>query len=65
VRQVADWGRRSGAIMAANVREFLQEESRDLPSRYEMDRFERDVQTLRDDVERTEARLRRLERKPA
>ena len=65
VRRLADWGRRSGSIMAANVREYLQEESRELPSRYEMDRFERDVQTLRDDVERTEARLRRLERKRA
>lgn len=63
LRQAADWGRRSGGIIAANVREYLQEEQRDIPSTYEMDRFSRDVQTLRDDVERAEARLARLERR--
>ena len=65
IRDVAGWGRRSGSILAANFREYLQEESRDLPSPYEMDRFQRDVQTLRDDVDRAAARLRRIEkRKP-
>ncbi len=63
LRQAADWGRRSGGLIAANLREFLQEEQRDIPSSYEMGRFSRDVQTLRDDVERAEARLDRLERK--
>ncbi len=63
LRQAADWGRRSGGIVAANLREYLQEEQRDIPSTYEMGRFSRDVQTLRDDVERAEARLDRLERK--
>ncbi|MDJ0906966.1 MAG: SCP2 sterol-binding domain-containing protein [Woeseiaceae bacterium] len=62
LRQAADWGRRSGEILAANLREYLQEEQRDIPSGYEMGRFSRDVQTLRDDVERAEARLDRLER---
>lgn len=63
LRQAADWGRRSGGIVAANLREYLQEEQRDIPSAYEMGRFSRDVQTLRDDVERAEARLDRLERR--
>ena len=63
LRQAADWGRRSGGIVAANLREYLQEEQRDIPSSYEMGRFSRDVQTLRDDVERAEARLDRLERR--
>ena len=63
LRQAADWGRRSSGLIAANLREFLQEEQRDIPSSYEMGRFSRDVQTLRDDVERAEARLDRLERK--
>ena len=61
VRGLAEWGRRSGGIMAANVREYLQEERRDIPSVYEMSHFKRDVQTLRDDVERAEARLKRIE----
>ncbi len=61
LRGFADWGRRSADIMVANVREYLQEEQRELPSRYEMNRFRDDVQRLRDDVERAEARLRQLE----
>ncbi len=63
IRGIATWGRRSGKIMAQNVREYLQEESRELPSQYEMSRFSTDVQVLRDDVERAEARLKRLERR--
>ena len=46
--------------MRGNVREYLQEESRDVPSRYEVERFTRDVGALRDDVDRLEARLARL-----
>ncbi|MEO1246677.1 MAG: SCP2 sterol-binding domain-containing protein [Pseudomonadota bacterium] len=61
LRRVRDWGRQSQRIMAANVREYLQEERREVPSRHAMTRFTRDVQTLRDDVERAEARLRKLE----
>lgn len=63
LRQAADWGRRSSGIVAANLREYLQEEQQNIPSSYEMNRFTRDVQTLRDDVERAAARLDRLERR--
>jgi ubiquinone biosynthesis protein UbiJ len=38
----------------------LQEESGDVPSRYETERFAENVNTLRDDVARLEARLNRL-----
>ena len=55
------WGRETRRTLMDNVGEYLTEERRDLPSRYEMTRFTRNVQTLRDDVERAEARLRRLE----
>jgi ubiquinone biosynthesis protein UbiJ len=47
--------------MGANIREYLQEESRDVPSRYEVDRFVSDVNALRDDVDRLEARINRLQ----
>lgn len=60
VGDVADWRRQTHDILTANLREYLQEERRDLPSRYEMDRFARDVQELRDAVARAEARLRRV-----
>ena len=46
--------------MGGNIREYLQEESRDVPTRYEVDRFTKQVGTLRDDVERVAARLNRL-----
>ncbi|HNP37219.1 MAG TPA: SCP2 sterol-binding domain-containing protein [Woeseiaceae bacterium] len=55
------WARDARKIMGANVREYLQEESRDVPTRYEVERFARRVGTLRDDVERFAARLDLLE----
>lgn len=59
-REFAAWSREAKETMGANIREYLQEESRSVPSRYEVDRFARNLNTLRDDVDRLEARLRRL-----
>jgi len=59
-RGVSRWGRSARSTMGANIREYLQEESRDAPSRDEVDRFGAAVNTLRDDVDRIEARLNRL-----
>lgn len=59
-RGVANWGREARSTMGENIREYLQEESRDLPSRYEVDRFAENVSALRDDVDRFEARIKRL-----
>lgn len=55
------WAVNASSTMSANIREYLQEESRDLPTRYEVERFVRNVDTLRDDVERLAARVERLE----
>ena len=60
-RGVTNWAREARDTMAGNVREYLQEESRELPTRYEVDRFSARLGALRDDVERLAARLRRLE----
>ena len=60
-RGLGQWGREARSTMGANIREYLQEESRDAPSRYEVERFNADVSKLRDDVERIEARLNRLQ----
>ena len=43
--------------MRQNLSEYLQEESRAVPSRHEVDTFRQQVDTLRDDVARFEARL--------
>lgn len=58
-RGVSSWTRSASSTMGANIREYLQEESRDAPSRYEVDRFASNVNTLRDDVDRLEARINR------
>jgi len=62
-RGLERWGRNARSTMGSNIREYLQEESRDAPSRYEVERFTRDVGTLRDDVDRLEARINRLRNK--
>lgn len=60
-RGFLDWGRKAGGSLATNVAEYLQEEGRDLPTRTEAEEFLADVDRLRDDAERLEARLARLE----
>lgn len=60
-RGLGRWGREARSTMGANVREYLQEESRNAPSRYEAERFSSRVNTLRDDVARLEARIKRLQ----
>jgi ubiquinone biosynthesis protein UbiJ len=60
VRHVERWGRRTGEILSEDVKEYLQEEARALPSRYEVQDFLDDVDRLRDDVERLSARVQRL-----
>ena len=61
-RGVGNWVRDARSTMGDNIREYLQEESRDLPTRYEVEIFGQQVGELRDDVERIAARLKRLER---
>ncbi|HEY6641741.1 ubiquinone biosynthesis accessory factor UbiJ [Povalibacter sp.] len=61
-RSALTFGRRAADTFAQNVAEYLQEEGRDLPTRVEADEFIAGVDKLRDDVDRLEARLARLER---
>ncbi|MBT8080518.1 MAG: SCP2 sterol-binding domain-containing protein [Gammaproteobacteria bacterium] len=60
-RRIGRWGRDATSTMGQNISEYLQEESRALPSRNEVDAFRHDVDTLRDDVARLDARLRLAE----
>lgn len=59
-RGLSNWARKARTTMGSNIREYLQEESRGAPSRYEVDRFTSELHALRDDVERMEARINRL-----
>jgi ubiquinone biosynthesis protein UbiJ len=60
-RNVGRWGTDVRSTMRQNVTEYLQEESRTVPSRYEADVFRKRVESLRDDVARFDARVKRLE----
>jgi ubiquinone biosynthesis protein UbiJ len=59
------FGDRARDTLSRNVAEFLQEESRDTPSRTEADEFIAAVDVLRDDVERLAARIEQFERTQA
>ena len=60
-RGMGRWARDARSTMGANIREYLQEESREAPSRYEIEKFTKAVRTLRDDVDRLVARFDRLQ----
>ena len=60
LRSVGQWGRKSADTLTQDLKEYLQEEARLLPTDYEVQAFLDQVDTLRDDVERLAARVERL-----
>jgi ubiquinone biosynthesis protein UbiJ len=60
-RGFLDWGRKAASSFSQNVAEYLQEEGRDVPSRVELEEFLEAVDHLRNDADRLEARLSRIE----
>ncbi len=65
VRDLLGWGRQTASNLGMDVQEYLQEEIRILPNRFEVEEFLEAVDKVRDDGERLEARIRRLERRLA
>jgi ubiquinone biosynthesis protein UbiJ len=61
-RKTGAWLRHGGQTLEQDIGEYLQEESRVLPSRIEIENFIEDVGTTAMAVERLEARLQRLRR---
>lgn len=61
-RGLYGWAREAVAALGDSLAEYLREESALLPRRAEVEAFLREVDVLRDDVARLEARLARLER---
>ena len=59
-RLIGRWGERSVDTLGQDLKEYLQEEGRLLPSRYELEAFLSSVDRLRDDGERLAARVARL-----
>jgi len=62
VRDFLRWGSNVRESLTTDCREYLQEESRVLPTRIEVEEFLGDVDQVRDDVERLAARVERLRR---
>jgi ubiquinone biosynthesis accessory factor UbiJ len=62
-KSVRTWARRARRTAGENIAEYLQEEGRDLVTKTEMEEFLRGVDTVRDGVERVEARLKGLEQR--
>ncbi len=60
LRSTKNWGEESVDSLQLNVAEFLKEESQDLPSRFETNRLLSDIDTLRSDTDRLNARCQRL-----
>ena len=61
LRGFTGWGRDAADRLSRNFAEYLQEESRDLPPRPEIEAFLDAVDALASDAARLEARIRRLE----
>lgn len=59
-RRTKSYKQRSVENFRLDISEYLQEESRIVPTRVEIERFLNDVDTLDADIERLEARMRRL-----
>ncbi len=62
-RGALSWARRARRSAGKNIAEYLQEESRDLVSRPELEEFLLGVDQLRETADRVEARLARLEQR--
>lgn len=61
LRSVFGWARRAASTLALDTAEYLREETRDLARAADVEDWMNDVDGLRDDVARFEARIRRLE----
>jgi ubiquinone biosynthesis protein UbiJ len=61
--QAAEWARRARRTAGENIAEYLQEESRDLVNKPELDEFLQGVDTLRETADRVDARIARLEQR--
>ncbi|HUX73477.1 MAG TPA: SCP2 sterol-binding domain-containing protein [Steroidobacteraceae bacterium] len=62
-RLTISWLRRTRRTFGENIAEYLQEESRDLPAKSEVEEFLRGVDGVRESADRVEARVKRLERR--
>ena len=63
VRGAQHWADRTRESLTLDIADYLHEETRQVPARGEVERFVADVDTLRSDIERLAARIKRLQDK--
>ncbi len=63
VRDLFAWGKRSADHLGEDITDYLQEETHTLPTGFAVKEFLEQVDTLRSDVDRLEAKLKRLNKK--
>ena len=61
--KTVEWARGARRTAGENIAEYLQEESRDVVNKPELDEFLQGVDTLRETADRVDARIARLERR--
>jgi|SRR5713226_6235453 len=61
--KTVEWARAARRTAGENIAEYLQEESRDLVNKTELDEFLQGVDTLRETADRVDARIARLEQR--
>ena len=61
--KTVEWARGARRTAGENIAEYLQEESRDLVNKPELEEFLHGVDTLRETADRVDARIARLERR--
>lgn len=60
IRQVSSWAKNTHSSMQQNIAEYLREESLMLPDKSQIKAYMQDIDTLRADFDRLEARIKRL-----
>ena len=61
-KKTGDWIHSTKDILQENIKEYLQEEIKLMPSKYEFNVFSKEVSKIRDDIERLEKKINEFQR---
>ena len=61
-KKTGDWLNNTTNILQENIKEYLQEEIKLMPSKYELNIFSKEVSKIRDDIERLEKKINEFQR---
>ena len=61
-KKTGDWLHNTTDILQENIKEYLQEEIKLMPSKYEFNVFSKEVSKIRDDIERLEKKINEFQR---